>query len=409
MKLIKTLFVLFIALTAIKSYAQIEYEKGYYINESDEKVEGLIHNLDWRNNPTEFDFKFSKNDKSETLSIYTVKEFGILNKLKYVKRSVEIDRSSTNLNILSDVRNPVFKEEELFLKVLVEGEATLYEYIESNLNRYFYKIAEPTIEQLVYKKFNNAENKVLINNRFRQQLYSDLECSTIDSKKFQQLEYTKSDLLNVFELFNKCSNSDYVIFEDSIERDLFNLSIRPRMNFSSASIVNNVADQTINFDSALSFGLGIEVEFIMPFNKSKWSVIFEPTYQSYQSEKTIDVTNVSGGKLVSTLDYKSIEIPIGVRHYFFLDKTSKLFLNASVVLDFDFSESGIVFRRADGSTLNSIEIGSPMNFAFGGGYNYNDKFSLELRLFTSRNILSKYLYRSADYNSFSLIFGYSFL
>ena len=39
------------------SYSQITFEKGYFISNDGIKTECFIKNLDWRNNPTEFEYK----------------------------------------------------------------------------------------------------------------------------------------------------------------------------------------------------------------------------------------------------------------------------------------------------------------------------------------------------------------
>lgn len=58
-------------------------------------------------------------------------------------------------------------------------------------------------------------------------------------------------------------------------------------------------------------------------------------------------------------------------------------------------------------SMYPIEISTRMNFAVGIGYKYNDRFSLEMRYQTKKEILGKYITWSSDYKTFSMIFGYS--
>ena len=116
--------------------------------------------------------------------------------------------------------------------------------------------------------------------------------------------------------------------------------------------------------------------------------------------------NVSGGVLVSKVDYKSIEVPLGVRYYMFLNDKSKLFTNISYVIDFAYN-STIQFFRQDNSMLNSLESKSRPNMAIGFGYKFMDTYGIEMRYCTSRNILGDYLYWSSDYRTISIVFGYS--
>lgn len=50
------LFLIIFSITSI-SNAQINFEAGYYINNSNTKIEGFIENIEWLDNPTEIKFK----------------------------------------------------------------------------------------------------------------------------------------------------------------------------------------------------------------------------------------------------------------------------------------------------------------------------------------------------------------
>ncbi len=112
----KLLLALFTLILSVNSSAQINFEKGYFINNSGDKTECLIKNIDWKNNPTEFLYKLLENDTPKTATIEMVKEFGINNISKYSRANVNIDRSSEMADKLSTNKSPVFNEEQLFLK-----------------------------------------------------------------------------------------------------------------------------------------------------------------------------------------------------------------------------------------------------------------------------------------------------
>src|SRR5690606_2527230 len=141
-------------------------------------------------------------------------------------------------------------------------------------------------------------------------------------------------------------NQESISFEDKEKRDLFNLTLRPGLNSSSLSIKNNaVSNRSFDFDNEIGFIFGAEVEFILPFNNNKWALIIEPTYrQGYKSEKSIS-SDVSGGILVAKVDYKSFEIPVGFRHYFYLNDDSKIFANISGIFDIENGSSLEIFRN----------------------------------------------------------------
>lgn len=188
------------------------------------------------------------------------------------------------------------------------------------------------------------------------------------------------------------------------------MKITPSINLASLSISdpNQYNNQSTDIEGKAVFKIGFEVEYVLPFNKNTWSIFSNPAYQKYQAEKTYvnnDGFGVIGAEITNNVkvDYSSIEIPIGIRHYFFLNNTSKIFVNAAYVIDvagkshFDFYNN----KKLDSS--------AGKNFALGMGYSYKNKYSAELRLNTARNILSDYISWSADYTTFGIIFGYTIL
>ena len=402
------LFVFFALLLSLNGFSQITFEKGYFIDLSNKKIKCLIRNVDWKNNPDSFEYKLSEEGETKTNNLKLIREFGIDNVAKYIRAKVNMDRSSENITTLSKVKNPIFKEEDLLLKVLVEGKATLYYYEEGNLKRYFYAIENTDIEQLVFKSYYTDIEDRAFNNHYKQQLTNSLKCASIKKSTIEGLSYKKNSLVKVFTTYNNCSNSASVNFEEGIKRDLFNLSIRPRMSSSSLTFQSaGVTDGKYDLSSEISFGIGIEFEYIFPFNQSKWSFALEPSYQSYSSEKTVEANNVSGNVLNVKVDYSSIEVPMTLRHYMYLDNNSKLFINVSYITDFS-SESTIELSRADNSNFNTLIIQTSGNLAFGFGYQLNDKLGLEIRYASGRDVLN-YQNSSSNFRTLSFILGYSFL
>ena len=166
-------------------YSQISFENGYFIDNDNQKINCLIKNLDWENNPTKFKYKLSENSELNIKTIKSVKEFGIPNTLKYVRSLVKIDRSSNKIDELDNQRKAVFQKEELFLRVLVEGKSTLYGYVDGSLISYFYSIGKSNIEQLVFKSYTTPESKIRTNNRFRNQLWNNLKCADIKKDRVE--------------------------------------------------------------------------------------------------------------------------------------------------------------------------------------------------------------------------------
>lgn len=402
----KKILLVLVIIINFNLYSQIAFEKGYFIDNSNQKIECIIKNSDWRYNPTDIEYKLYEGGEILKANLKNIAEFSIHNISKYIRSTVKIDKSSENINYLDNNKNPVFIVELLFLKVLVEGKTNLYIYENINLQRFFYNKGNSNIEQLVHKIYLNDDN-ILNNNMFKQQLWNDLKCPTIEIDKVEKLEYRKNSLINYFVEYNKCNNLDFTNYDKKVKKDLFNLTFRMHLNNSSLSIENALyKNSLVHFENKNSFGFGIETEFILPYNKNKWAILIEPTYQNFKSEKITDVDYVSGGKLITNLDYSSIEVPIGLRHYIFINTNSKIFVNASYIFAFD-TKSFIDLKRVDNSYFKTLEIKPRNNLGVGLGFKFKDKYSFEIRFHTSKNILGDYLYWQSNYNTFAIMTGYS--
>src|SRR5699024_10256471 len=242
---------------------------------------------------------------------------------------------------------------------------------------------------------------------YKQQLFNDLKCQTISKKRIERLRFKRKELINFFVEYNECQAVEFENYVEKQVRHKFNLNLRPGLNISSLSVQNYSFDlKDFNFDNEIAFRIGVEAEYILPFNKNKWTVAIEPTYQSYKSEQTNEQTNISGNLLTAKVDYNSIEIPATIRHYFYLNNNSKLFLNASFILDLTLNSS-LKLIRADNSNYYTAEIKTRPNYAFGAGYKLQEKYSLEVRYQIGRNILANFEAWDSDYHTLSFILGYT--
>jgi len=384
----KYLFFLLSILT-IESFGQIVFENGYFIDNNDIRTECLVKNYEWKNSPDKIEYRLTQSSKPKIASITEIKEFSVSN-YKYRRFTVQIDQSSDALSNLSNTKEPIFVEKTVFLKTIIEGLASLYEA--GKPKRYFYNVDTSKVKQLVYKEYLN-ENRVAENNSYKSQLWKDLKCSSITTKEIGNTGYIKGDLIKVFEKYNTCTESSFINYEKNKKRIALNLIIKPGLKVSSLSIENTQNNsQNIDFGSSTSFCFGIEAQLVLPYNKKKWVVFFEPTYQSYKAEDPRE-------RFSNTVDYKSLELPIGVKYNMFLKQKSKVFISAAIVLlDIPFN-----------STIGHLEVSSVNNLNLGFGYSFKNKISAEVRYGSPRELLRSYYFYSSTFQSMSFVLGYNFL
>jgi hypothetical protein len=393
--------------------AQIKFEKGYIISSNDVKKEVFIKNQGWANNPDSFVYKTDEASSENTGTPSTIKEFGIYNEVKYVSYSGDIDYSSDNTGDLSSVKEPEFKKASLFLKQIATGNKNLYSYQGHNVIRYFYSDSEASaIQPLIYKKyfFNGNNLQVATNEEYIDQLkaiFSDDNAAQVIAPK---TKYTSNDLKKIFSVYNsKFSGTDAEGNISETKRNTkFNLAVRPGLNFySPLEITKTLSNE--GAPSKTGFRIGVEAEIVLPFNRGKWSVVAEPTFSLYNNKTAVRTTN---GNLynINVENYSFISIPLSVRHYMFINDTSKIFINAGINLltlktssakDFPVDYDGYVFDRLKLSSSQAFK-----SALFGIGYNYKNKYIIEARYNTGMNLFEE---KGAEANLkyASIILGYN--
>jgi len=389
MKLIFTLFLLI----SFNGFAQISYVEGYFIDNNNNKVVCLIKNEDWLRTPESITYKRNATDEPATLKKTEMREFSVLHN-KYVRALVKMDTSSQSNKNLTMTRKPLWSNRDVLLKVLVEGKAKLYYYDNKDLVLFFFSVDSSGIEQLEYKSYMSTDRasdqlKVVKNLTYINQLKTQVSCGTEFSKiSTSKMKYTRDFLMDYFERYNTCSGGENIIHKRStVQSKMFHLKVTPGIDFSAAKVESvNPPDQ--EFPSRQpNFRIGVEAEFILPFNNNKWSLTIEPTYQQYQNDLAVPIT------------YKSIELPLGLRHYFYLNKDLRLFINGAFVVDLPLEHT------AEFSNFTLDTKRPKVNFAFGLGLNYK-RLTLEGRYYTIRTGLDSTGSYHFDFTKASVIFGY---
>ncbi|MFB6317705.1 hypothetical protein [Saccharicrinis sp. FJH54] len=405
-KSLKTLpFFFFLFLMTSYTFGQIRFEKGYFIDNENIRTECLIKNIEWKDNPVDFIYKYNEADEINKNTIDSVKEFGIYGNVLYRRFNVKIDNSSDNVNRISLKKDPVWSEETLFLKLLVDGKASLYIYEDGNIERYFYSVKDSPVTQLIYRKYLN-DKAITYNNKFRQQLWIDVRCDNTKMKTVEYLNYRQKDLKKYFMNYNECMGDTITTSNiyngksavHQFKNHFYNLKVTSGISNLFFSADHHTSDsRNFSFGTQRNIRFGLESEFVLPFNKNKWSLFFEPTYQYFSAED-------NSGTEYKRIDFKTIEFPIGLRYYFFLNKNFKLYLNASYISSYAmYFDSKIEFEY---SYHPDLEFPHKNNFAFGGGFDYK-RFNLGYRYYLDRHLWNPYY--TINYERTSIIIGYKLL
>jgi hypothetical protein len=386
MKILKTT-ILLVTITS-NVFSQFVFEKGYFIDNTDKKVSCYIKNLDWLDNPSEVDIKIDSLGTSTSLTVNDIKEFEIYNEFKFVRAITEIDTTIESLEKLVNDKKPYWVTRTLFLKVLVEGKANLYYYEGNELIRYFFNVDNNKIKQLVHKKYLSSKSEIVENNMYLGQLSLELNC--YNNQDLKRLKYQNEELVDFFIKYNKCNAIDSKIYIKKSSQ-IVHLKIVAGANISSAKIE---AENEVNFGVVPSFLIGFETEYIVPFNKKRWSVILEPYFGYYKtSKKFINILTQDYND--AEIDFKYFDILGGFRFSHIINNNLKIHLTP--YYHFYFPINSFSTMRYVSST-SKLDITWNSSYAIGLGVTYR-KYCVEFKYFNELDLVQKYIYINSSFNN----------
>jgi len=377
--------------------AQATFENGYVTDTTGRRIECLVQIPKWNGTPVEFYYKIYDSSEIHHGIPGNVREFGLAGSNRFLSVKVNIDISSEDESNPSDMKEPDWSEQSLFLLILVEGDASLYYYDQPSIRRFFYRVNETKVKQLVFKKYKlsgNHPDEIQTNAIFRQQLWSELKNENYSQKEVENLGYTKKELTEYFTGYNKIKGNPYYVNRKRKEYPVFNMKITPGLNFSKFRVSNTYnTGQDFLFDGQFGFRCGLESELIFPYTYQKVSLLFEPSYQYFTGSETSNDQEFF-------VRMHFIEFPVGVRYYVHFNKSLKGFINALYVpavcvnlnseFMFDGTEYPLSFKH---------------NMAAGIGISWK-QLGLEFRWYSGKNVLGGSDYLVSKYSRISFIASY---
>lgn len=387
------LAILVTILFSIPTYAQIRLEKGYFINNEGKRIECYVRDADWNNSPLSFKYKLLSSEEFGEAGIDDVQEFGTENGPVYIRAGVKLDESGVQLDQLSRQRAPEWSEKVIFLKTLVKGPASLYVYRRSGITRFYYKKESGLLTALVYKRYFDDNGNVMSNLGFRQELLNALVCKDLPASRVARLNYSESDLEKYFKKYNACINPQLEPEKNAFRRETLHIKVTPGANLTMMK-----GGRYTRFDGGsaehtnVSPRLGVDFEYVLPFNKNKWALMVEPSVQYYHMP-----LELLGLKL--NADHWSVELPLGIRHYFFLKNDTRLFANGLVVPHLKSWQTGESRKERE------MEMRSRTALALGAGL-AKGRWSGELRYAFQWDAFSSYVNIDVKHSKLSLILGY---
>lgn len=368
--------------------AQKFYEKGYVVDNDGRKQNVLVFvGRDYfKDNPTKVIYRESENGDPITASIDEISEFGVGDTYVFRRFNTLIDYSSQNPHNMSRSMQPEYKSKTVFLDLLIEGEASIYQYREGKVDKFFLQMGGDPIP-LVNKKFvKPGASRAYGNFAYKQQLIDRLVCRSLHRSTIEKKKYKDTHLVFLAEEYNKCKGTSYTN----------NLAVRNEHDYYNLWIKGGIADYSLEFEDVLGpadedFGsvstyyVGFENELMLPYGRGNWSLVAGANYLSvgYGSEEGILGNNY--------VEHKTIEINAGIRRYFPITNGIAIFLSAQYLNDFA-NDSYFSVNGKDGS---GMELSPNNTYSLSGGIRWKRLYG-EYRYVAERSLSENW----PKYNSY---------
>lgn len=325
------------------------FKPGYIILESGDTIQGFIKNSSWRISPTHIIFT-SKEINNDTLSysMKSLKGFSS-NDFIFVKKKVKIDQQANDINHLDNYSLlPPYREDTVFLQVLVRGEASLYIYIESKgRNHYYIESRTSELQELLntlyIKRITTStgitKNYVGYSEEYKTQLLITLiGCKTITYKEID-IEFKESELYKLLLKYNECVSPNTKIYSKEIEKWEIKPYVSAGIDIASTHFKTNSSYYyyliNLDFSNSTNFTANIGLQYIIPKYNKKLSLYTDIAYNSYKFESQNDQT-IGISTYHYIIDYSQIGVNYGLL-YDFSNHQSSLYLRAGISTIFSFA------------------------------------------------------------------------
>lgn len=415
------LVLLFINATLL---AQSKFLPGKITKTNGETIAVLIKVTSWKNNPKAIQYKLQNETKITTSTVVDISGFEVFNKAKYLRADVAFDRSSDLQGQLSFVRDPIWENEILFLKVLVESEVSLYLHKTNNTMRFYYQKGSGSFEPLVYKKYLSGQ-RVQRNRAYRKQIQDNFLCGyEIDG--LRKLEYKIKDMVKLFKSINECAGNEVNIMQSEGAKGTTNWAFQPGINFISGNMTKTlfatggtVRDFYVSdIENKSALRIGFEGEYMMPHSLNKWALFFGAAYTSFKSQgEWNDVLfakdfSFQRGTQKWDATISHVTINIGLRRYIYVNDKFRILASLGWVPGLSLNlNSSVDVGLINGTELFSgadLETREVSNFIAGLGIQ-TGRATLEVRYNTKRKVLADNVVYDLSYQSISIMIGFNFL
>lgn len=387
--------------------AQKNYAEGYVLTVQGDTVKGFIDDKNWSKNPKAIRFKRDINSaqlveyRPVQLQSFYIKPSNDY----YISYIGKVDHSPIAIGKLIEVSaDSDFLEKDhtmidsVFVNVLSTGAVSLYFYKDRDLkDHFFFQKGKGPISELIFQKYvrrlDNGQEYTREVRQYRGQLKEIMnDCDKPDGT-IAKATYTKQSLSGIVNDYNTCSSQSQSTYKKTTEK--VRTTVGLLVGMSKTSFLHTIGDKTIYYPDAYSPVAGLFFDFILPRNRSAWSVYSDVFWKAYNIKAPVTSSNI----FERTLKVSQLKASILPR-YTFPTRKIRPFINAGVSTSLFINAEGNILSNNydDEKDFDTIAFG----LQGGVGITYK-KFAFEIRYENSKSVFSGLYASTSEWNMSGLL------
>jgi hypothetical protein len=401
------------------SNAQKYSDPAKIVTLSGDTVTGLFDYREWKMNPTVVKFKKEGDAKIEEFGPDELNAFLFYDEA-FVCRTVTITKSPRKSYELSLETEYPSQTKTVFLRVLVAGKASLYQYIDANnKDHYYIETFEKPLLELIYFKYQKEEYFEMVvkeNKKYIGQLTVYLDGCPEIREQINKTAYKDKDLRQLVVAYNKCKNeTGFYVYKapaTNFKIGIFAGISVSGLNFASTASYKYIDD--VDFELSIRPTMGLSFLFAPRHSKSNWTMYMDVHVKSQRYthqfvERISDTYNI-----YRTLTLKSSSLNFTLMgRYSLKGKRFSPYIGAGLKLGINpFFSSGVDIRSDENGKVTKYDENifsnysvMDLGFAAAAGVTYKQKLFLDLRF--DYGLTTPYP-TSARNNSLYFVVGYFF-
>ncbi|MEJ2595309.1 MAG: hypothetical protein P8100_09340, partial [bacterium] len=274
--------------------SQDNFRPGYITISAGDTLIGAIEHLEWQTTPGKIAFLEDSGSVPVVYTPETISSFGFSGNI-YRSWKVDItDMPKSEINAQYGPL-PVTVNQTVFLRLLFEGELSLYQFKDArDINHFYIRIPGELPVELIFFKYREAENGQRIirtNTKYKGQLFYYLHSCNVMQDEINQTKYEADDLIALLNAYSRCKKVQPTYtaeLDDPLtaqrKRKRIKMGIYAGVSFSKLDFKGNTGLPYLDnasFPPSLNPAAGMMLLIEPARSKGRWAIVTDILVRSY--------------------------------------------------------------------------------------------------------------------------------